>query len=331
MSGDLGGIYLGTHGLKMEIFKLRGVIRFEIFLCVPVIGSLDILTHQHECCRLLIKPVSNRLSSTPIWPVKEAHLSKKRQQAISDTGIVEDRRLFSFLVVVELLSESRIVVGNRNGFQQVPTCDLCHECPDRDHGTIRVLGVLRWDIHPVPQHLGISRKHLTPWNSDVVESQSTIVCAEHSLKHLWSHLVDFDSRHQLLRVEVPKLREEQVVAVLLAVDDQSRHHDRMGCPDTSSSYPKFGTANGWRVDDELIRGWIKRRRRLDPSNVGAMAQLGLGIGAKDLKPLCFWDPYRLLLIRHLSLQVRHEYCDEISMLALDLTHRRMPSSPVTYF
>jgi hypothetical protein len=52
-----------------------------------------------------------------------------------------------------------------------------------------------------------------------MKKQAAVVDSEHRMIYLWSQFVYFHAWHQSLGVEVPKLSEEKVIAVVLSMDD----------------------------------------------------------------------------------------------------------------
>lgn len=198
------------------------------------------------------------------------------------------------------------MVCDRHRLQQVPAGDLGHERAYRHHGSVRVLGVLRGPVCAVSEHLGVPRQHLRPGDAYIVETECSIVRTQHALERLGSQLVDFAARHELLRVEVAQLYQEQVVAVIFAVDDQPSNHDPVRGPHARGADPVLCAADGRRVDHELIRLRVKGRRGLDALDIGPVAQFGLAVRTKDFESFRLRDPDGLLLVRHLPFEVGHE-------------------------
>lgn len=105
--------------------------------------------------------------------------------------------------------------------------------------------------------------------------------------HLLADISNHDARLERKRFGVPKLHDERLDAMFLAVDDQLGENSTVRGRLSGASDPPLGGADVWGVNDKLVSRAIECRRRLQAGNVGAVRKF---YASDQLNPLASWPP-----------------------------------------
>lgn len=128
---------------------------------------------------------------------------------------------------------------------------------------------------------------------DLVEEQEAVVHGV--VAKLGADVANVDVLKRQVCLQVPDLDDKGVRAVWLALDDELSHDDSVVCSAAEGTDPPFRGGQGGRVDDESLVLLVPCGRRLESSDVGAVAQLRLCITSNVLVVLCFLEePFVLL-------------------------------------
>lgn len=83
---------------------------------------------------------------------------------------------------------------------------------------------------------------------------------------------------RLVSLEISDLNHEGMRSVVLSIDVQLSHHNSVVRRSSKGTDPPLGSGQGGRVHSECLPVRVPGGSRFETSNVGAMAQFGLGIG-----------------------------------------------------
>lgn len=85
-----------------------------------------------------------------------------------------------------------------------------------------------------------------------------------------------------MRLEISNLHDKRMRTIRLSIDDQLCHDNRMIRRLPQRTNPPLGRRQMRRVHDEGLILRTPRRRRLQTTHVGAVAQFGLRVTTNDL-------------------------------------------------
>ena len=149
---------------------------------------------------------------------------------------------------------------------------------------------------------GVTGQHVDVRNLQVVEQQKAVIHGV--VAEFWTDVSDVDALEWLVGLEVTDLDDEWVWAVALAVKNQLCHNDRVGSGASQRADPPLGSREVWRVNNEGLVGWVPCGCGLETANVGAVAQLGLGVAANVFVGFGWLKEELLLLLGGLVLESR---------------------------
>lgn len=105
----------------------------------------------------------------------------------------------------------------------------------------------------------------------------------HSLvTELRPNITHIDVLQRLMGLEITDLDDKRMGAVILAPDIQLRHHNSMVGGAAQRPNPPLGRSQGRRVNGEGLIFGVIRRARLQASDIGPVAQFGLGVAPENL-------------------------------------------------
>ena len=157
---------------------------------------------------------------------------------------------------------------------------------ERGRGRTHVLGRLWVDAGEASQHADM--RHL-----DLVEEQEAVVHGV--VAKLGANVANVDVVERLVRLEIADLHDKGVGPVRLALEDQLRHDDGVVCGAAEGANPPLGRCQMGRVDGKRLVVLVPRRRRLESSHVGPVAELRLCVAANVLVVLRFLEELFVLL------------------------------------
>ena len=95
----------------------------------------------------------------------------------------------------------------------------------------------------------------------MVEQEEAIVLG--GIANLGTDVADLHARVGLVGAWLANRHEEELDAIVLPVNHETRAHARVVRVDTELSRPELGRMSAWCMQHELIRGLVKRRCCLD--------------------------------------------------------------------
>jgi len=225
-----------------------------------------------------------QLHHTPASEMQSKSGCQKSEETNLDSGVVEDlvlARLVLSISVLELTTDSSISSGNSDTTGQDTTSlkdngatDPCQGAIDeRRRGGAEVFGCLGVDAGEPSQHADVRDLYF-------VEEEETVVHGV--VTELGADVTNVDILERLVGLEVSDLHNKGVRAVRFALDNELSHDDGKVGSAAKRTDPPFRSSQSGRVDDESLVFFVPRRRRLESSHVGAVAELRLGVTANVL-------------------------------------------------
>jgi hypothetical protein len=292
---------LGSDGAAERLKRARRGVQ----VCEQVATRLDLLgpgtsrtggfllvgTLHHLAVLLVL--VHHRLSSK----VQSKGRSQQWKQTNLDHGVVQHwclRLASRSITILELAANSAVTRGDGNTTSKNGTSlhydsgthpreRAVHE---RWRSTTRKLVGLGIHVLELCQHADM--RHL-----NLVEEQKSIVHGV--VTELGADIPDVNILQRLVGLEIANLHAERCWAVRLAVDYELSHDNRVVGSTAERTNPPLACREMGRVNGESLVVGVPRSRRLQAANVGAMAELGLGVASDDLVVVGEGEPFLLLL------------------------------------
>jgi hypothetical protein len=130
------------------------------------------------------------------------------------------------------------------------------------------------------------------WNLDLVEEEETIV---HGIvPKLGTNVTNVDVLKRLVCLQVTDLNTERGGSIRLAVDHELSHNDGIVGSTAERAYPPLACCEMGRVDSEGLVIRIPGSSGLQSADVGAVAELSLGITSNNLVVVGLGEPFFLL-------------------------------------
>lgn len=173
-------------------------------------------------------------------------------------------------------------------------CKSHNLVPDFDHGLIDCFRVASHFKGAVLLNVGKTAQHLLTGDSHLVEHEPAVVLG--LVAELGAEISDLDTTEGHVLLVVSNLHKEAINTIIVSIDNATSKYSSVVCPVTKTTRPVFGAGDGWRVDDPLISLEVERCSRLESSNVGAVAELSLGVATRFAHGSNVSEPERVLLI-----------------------------------
>ncbi len=281
---------LETAGCGVEIGKVVGG-GSELLWSGTALGVRDCVlhfllvgfVHAHHCLAGIMECESG---------------CQERQEAVLHHGVVEhlvlSRVVREVVAVLELATDGAVAC-----------CDCDTSCQNgaglKDDGGAHPghcsIGESRVEwAHELARLLvdgGVAGQHVYMGNLEVVEEEEAVIHGV--VTELWPDISDVDALQWLVGLEVANLGDEWVRAVGLSVQDELSHDDGVGGCATEGTDPPFCGGEVGGVQDEGLVGWVPGCGCLQTADVGAVAELGLGVAADVAVVLCWLEKELLLL------------------------------------
>mmetsp|Transcript_63592 Transcript_63592/g.185973 ORF Transcript_63592/g.185973 Transcript_63592/m.185973 type:complete len:647 (+) Transcript_63592:421-2361(+) len=256
-------------------------------------------------CQVVIEPA----------PIEGEHVSKGERLecpvllhlVVHDGMLARGQGILRLRVLESLTADTGVANGYCGCLAQGVARHVDEGHTRAHHGDVLELAQL-WrsrNVLALARNLLVLRKHVEPWDPDVVESRVADVVML-GVK-LWANLPNLNSRHASTLI-IPELHEESVEAVVDTIDDELCHDHAVGTSIDTCRPPLHRRQRG-RVDHELVRRAVERRRGLQGADVRAVAQLGLRVGAQEAAVQGPRQPRLLLLLGRLRPQEGQEHAE----------------------
>ncbi|TKW50409.1 hypothetical protein CTA1_8296 [Colletotrichum tanaceti] len=207
------------------------------------------------------------------------------QQADLHHGVVEHlvlaRLVGRRVAVLELAADGAVAGGDGDALGEDGARLEDDVGPHPRQGAVDQRGVGR---SAVPARVGVDGReageHVVVRDLDVVEEQEAVVHGV--VAELGPDVADVDVGEKLVGLLVADGHDEGVRADVLAVEDQLGHDDGVGGGPAQGTDPPLGGSQMRRVQDKRLVGGVPRGRGLQATDVGAVAEFGLGVASEDL-------------------------------------------------
>lgn len=183
--------------------------------------------------------------------------------------------------VTSLDADHRVSDRDRQGLAESIPSISDNVGADRHHGRVVHLCVLGWDVSAIPGDLGVAHHHLLARNTDLVDSQETIV--DRVEANLVTQVANLNVGHGRMRSWRTDLEQERMDAIVLSVEDKTGIDDAVGRSLGQGSWPPFHGVDGGGINLKLIRFGDKSCSSLELAQVGSMGKFRLSIATVGKK------------------------------------------------
>ena len=115
------------------------------------------------------------------------------------------------------------------------------------------------------------------------------------IAEFWAEVTALYAGLNLPSFDVSDLHHEGLYAEVALVDDEAGKDDGVACESAKVARPVLGRSDGWSVNHQLVRGFVKCGSSLNSPNIRAVTKFSLGVAPKNIKILDLRYPLGLLI------------------------------------